>query len=75
MTWPLPQPNTPPPCCCSWPRKFPPPFVEGIVVVVDIGSVDIVVEDIVFVDITLVDIDQDDTEVCSFSLHLIIIFH
>ena len=51
MTWPLPRPNPSPPCCCPRPRKFPPPFVEGTVVVEDIDFVDIVVVEIVLVDI------------------------
>ena len=54
MTWPLPRPN-PPPCCCPRPLKFPPPFVEGIVVVEDTDSVGIAVEGIEVVDIVQAD--------------------
>ena len=57
MTWPLPQPNPPPPFCCPRPQKFPPRFAEGIVVVVDTDFVDIMAEDIAVVDIGLMDIE------------------
>ena len=57
MTWSLPQPNPPPPCCFPRPRKFPPRFVEGISVVVDTHSVDTVDEDIMVVGIYVVDIE------------------
>ena len=57
MIWPLPRPN-PRSCCCPRPLKFPPPFVEGIIIGGDTDSAGIVVEDIVVVDTV-----QADTEV------------
>ena len=63
MTWPLPRLNPPPPCCFPRPRKFPPPFADGIVDVVDTGSIDIVVFEIV-----VMDIKQVDTEVALIQL-------
>ena len=43
-------------------ESFHPPFVKGIIVVVDIDFVGIAVEGTVVVDIVVVDIEQDDTE-------------
>ena len=62
MTWPLPRIN-PPPYCCHQPPKFPPPLLEGIVVVNDTDSASIVVEYI-----SLINIVQDDTEAVLIQL-------
>ena len=49
-------------------KNFQAPFAEGIVVVVDTGSIDIVAEDTEVVDIVVVDIEQDDTEAALVQL-------
>ena len=46
MTWPLPQPNPPPPYCCPALKNFHPPLVEGSFVATDTDYVDIAAEDI-----------------------------